>query len=343
MYCQKCGKEIDDSTNFCGYCGAKVESKNQSPEDIEDNAENAANKDDDLNYDDYPNPFWMKNYLISAEGQIANSQKAEYIIRANSEEEAKKEAYRQFAETYPIVDSDISVVVHKRTASAITSYVFLTIALFLSFVKWANGHELINIAPNFITTLYAAGLYGAFVVRFKGLSRTFKSAIDIMYAILIILLLGSIIHIILVEETFTILGFIKFNVSTNVVLIIAIILSWLGVKLASYACIGFVMVIGLLNMFTLNNAMGNIWGPMYVICAFIGISLYLSNEPEVANGIQFSARNQQYRLSAAQAEIIHAKNTAINKLKNANGISTAVNNSEDNNKKVNQISGGKNQ
>ena len=173
----------------------------------------------------------------------------------------------------------------RRTHKAVLAFIFMLIPILLSFINWKNGHDTISISPDYISTLYGVLIYAAFVVRFKGIPRTVSSWIDILFCVFNVLLFASFVKTILFTKTITILGIIKINIDTNILLPVAIILSWLGLKIVSLICIAIITIVALFNITALNIAMGSIFGPLYVICSFIGIMLYLSVEPAFIESI----------------------------------------------------------
>ena len=167
-------------------------------------------------------------------------------------------------------------------------------------------------------------IYAAFVVRFKGIQRTVSSWIDILFCVFTVLLLSTFVKTILVTKTISLLGLTDITISTNVVLPVAIVLSWLGLKIVSLVCMGGVAIIALFNITALNTAMGTVFGPLYIICSFVGIMMYLSVEPAFVETL-LQVRNVASRgLHRLSGDVSHAKTKAIN-VKTA--ISNRINNS----------------
>ena len=210
------------------------------------------------------NSFGGENmqYVIQVSGNVANKQNKAYVVNSSSMDEAKKIATQKFCDEFSTNTTEIYAESNKRTGKSIAALIYMFIPIILSFVKWKNGHETIVITPDYISCLYGAFIYGAFVVRFKGVQRTVSSFIDMLFCVVIVLLLASFAKTILITKSINVFGLTEINIDTNMFLIVAIVLSWLG-----------------LNITALNAAMGNIYGPLYIICAFIGIILYISIEP----------------------------------------------------------------
>ena len=218
-------------------------------------------------------------YVIQVNGDVADKKSKAYVVNAPSEEEAKKIATKNFCDEFSTNSDVVYVKPHMRTRKAILALVFMLIPILLSLINWKDGHKTISISPDYISTLYGALIYVAFVVRFKGIHRTISSWIDILFGVFNILLIATFIKTILVTKTISIFGFKEFDISANVILPVAIVLSWVGLKFVSLSCMGIIGIMALSNIIALNSAMGSICGPLYVICSFIGILLYLSVEP----------------------------------------------------------------
>ena len=218
-------------------------------------------------------------YVVQVSGETLNKQNKAYVVKSNSEEEAGLIAKQAFCEDYEIESATVSVKSNKRTVKAVVAMGLMTISIILSFIKWKNGHDTISISPDYLSCLYGVLIYAAFVVRFKGIQRTVSTLIDILFCVFTVLLLSTFVKTILVTKTISLFGLTDISVSTEMILPIAIILSWLGLKMVSLFCMCAVAIIALFNISALNVAMGGLFGPAYIICSFLGIMLYLSVEP----------------------------------------------------------------
>lgn len=262
-------------------------------------------------------------YLIEVQGNVKNNLKKAYVVEANDEKNAEKTAINNFANEYDTDGIIMNVQSSKRTFKAILVFVFMAIPIFLSFIHWKNGHETVSIRPDYISCLYGVILYSSFVIRFKGVRRTVSSWIDILFCVFNVLLLSSFIRTILVSKTINILGIMQFDIDANILLPIAIVLSWLGLKLVSLSCIAGVTLIALFNITSLNLAMGHIFGPIYIISSFIGILLYLSVEPAFVESfnkfkkfVKTSHDNLNSDITSAKTEVESIKNAIHNSEKN---------------------------
>lgn len=226
-------------------------------------------------------------YVINVSGNVENIQNKSYVVNSKSEEEAKNTAIRNFCEDFSTSSDQVYVKQNRRTYKSMLAFAFMLIPILLSFVQWKNGHETISISPNYISCLYSVILYLAFVVRFKGVQRTVSTFTDILFCIFNILLFSSFVRTIIFNKAINIFGLIKFDIDTNIVLIIAMLLSWIGLRGVSLTCIGGVALLALINITDLNIAMGTIYGPMYIICSFIGMMLYISVEPAAIEALPY--------------------------------------------------------
>ena len=251
-------------------------------------------------------------YVVQVSGEVLDKQNKAYVVDSKTAEEAQRIATQTFCEDFAIESDAVYVKSHKRTYKAITAFIFMLVPILLSFIGWKNGHDTISISPDYLSCLYGLLIYAAFVVRFKGIQST-------------VLLLSTFVKTILVTKTISLLGLTDITISTNVVLPVAIILSWLGLKVVSLVCMGGVAIIALFNITALNTAMGTIFGPLYIICSFIGIMMYLSVEPafvETLVQVRNVAARGLHRLSGdvsyAKAKAINVKTAISNKINASN-------------------------
>ena len=246
-------------------------------------------------------------YLVQVSGAVSERQYKTYVVRSNTEEEARSIAAQNFSDEFCVCDDDISIRPDKRLGKSIIAFVFLTISIFLSLIGWRDGHDIISIGPDLISCLYSIMLYAAFVVRFKGIHRAIGSWVDIVFSVLIVLLLASFVRIMMNTGTINLFGNTEILIDTKVILPIAIILSWLGLKVVSLCCMACVLLTALLNISALNDAMGGIWGSTYIICAFLGLMLYLSVEPAFPETMFHIRRATMKGIGSIGADVVQAK------------------------------------
>lgn len=254
----------------------------------------------------------MKQYLVHTSGEVIDRQAKAYVVKAESEEQAQEIAKINFAEEFYVMDECIYAKPYKRSWKAILSIVFMLIPIGLSLIGWRVGHEAIYIRPNYLSCLYAIFIYAAFVVRFKGIPRAFETKLDIVLCVSVILLLSSFIQTLLVTKNINILGLKEIPIDTKIVILFAIVLSWFGLKLVSAICMMGVGILAIFNIATLSNAMGNLFGPLYIISAFIGIVLYLSIEPAVIEALPYLRKSVNNGIDYLKRDFIEAGRTANN-------------------------------
>ena len=250
-------------------------------------------------------------YLIQVSGDISNKQNKTYVVNSNSLEKAQIIATQNFCNEFDINGDAVFLKPYKRTIKAIASFIFMLIPILLSLISWKSGHNSISISPDYISCLYGVLFYASFIVRFKGIQRTVNSWIDILFCVFSILLLSSFVKTILVTKTISLLGLTEISINTSVILPVAILLSWLGLKIVSLACIAGISVIALFNITALNEAMGMICGPLYVICSFVGIMLYLSIEPAFIDSLSHFKLASIQGLKYISNDIHQTKNNVI--------------------------------
>lgn len=223
-------------------------------------------------------------YLVKTGGEVKELQGRTYVISAPSEEEACAIAEAKFAEKYSAVNVSCDKA-NNRTFRAIIALVCIVAAeLLLSMVQWTDGHKQYELYPHLFSTLFAIGFYVAFLFKYKGLDRIAEQRIvDWALDISSIALLASFLEIFIVDKHIPVLSFLGkellgFDVKTEYIIALAVIMSWIGVKLVSVVCIGVAGFFAIGQFLAINNAM-HIWGFVYAILAFVGIALYATVEP----------------------------------------------------------------
>ncbi len=254
----------------------------------------------------------MKQYLVHTSGEVLDRQSKAYVVKASTKEEAQEIAKNNFAEEFYVVDDHIYTKPYKRSWKAIFAVIFMMIPIVLSLIGWRVGHDTIYIRPDYISCLYALLFYSAFIVRFKGIHRVFETKIDIVLCVSVILLLSSFIQTLFVTKNISILGLKEIPIDTKVLVLIAILLSWFGLKLVSAICMLSVGVLAIFNITVLNTAMGSLVGSTYIICAFIGLLLYISIEPAVIEALPYLKNSVNRGIDYMRRDFIEAGNSARN-------------------------------
>ena len=218
-------------------------------------------------------------YLIHTVGNVVLPQEKSYLVNASTEKKAQELAEEQFMAEY---DCNGKIHISKARSvdlAVVTSIAGMIIAILLSFINWKAGHSTISIKPDLISSTIAVIIYSAFIIRVKGLQRM-TGRIDFIFLILSVLLLSSFIQSILSSSEFKI-PILGSYIDCRMLFILAMILSWMGMKILSVGCMAVIFICGFLKIIKLNEAMGNIWGTVYIISAAVGIISYLIIEPTV--------------------------------------------------------------
>jgi len=205
------------------------------------------------------------------------------------------------------------------------------------FIPW--GTEVVSISPSLISTMAAIVLYLSIVVRFKirMLSNSYETTLTIIMTVLNILLCASFLSIFVGDVNWTI-----FTIDSRIFLMIAIIFSWVGMRSVA----GFVWIIlfcfSLFRMIQVDEAMGN-WGVVYIIAAFLGITLQAGDFTSEIHGLKEDFMGVGAKIGA---DVNASKNVAFNAALNlaAPGVANKVKvvrkitrNNENNTKVVRKI------
>ena len=251
----------------------------------------------------------MGQYLVQMSGEVVERQNKMYTINAKNKEDAEKIAQEMFSSEYYTVEESICIESEKTNVQVVIAIVCMIISLFYSIINWKVGRKTISIAPDALSFTYAALIYAAFVIRFKGIRRTMSSWTNIISCILVILVLASLMQIILVNKTITIFGFIKIPIETKILLPLAILFSFIGVKIVYVVLIAFILLMAFCNMGQLNEAMGNLNGVIYMLTTFMGLLAYLSYEPVCLEATQSFKKSVYKGLSYTKNDFIEARGT----------------------------------
>jgi hypothetical protein len=163
------------------------------------------------------------------------------------------------------------------------SVVFMAIPILISFQTFAVGIEksflffhwteraLFSISPSFVSTLAAILLYLSIVIRYK--LRLFSDAYETIIICLNILFCASFLEIFCGKEIWNI-PFI--NISSQSFLLVAVILSWIGMRaIAGFIWI-FLFILAVTRIAGLNVAMGSL-GVAYILSAFVSMGLQMKD------------------------------------------------------------------
>lgn len=251
----------------------------------------------------------MGQYLVHTSGEVIDRQSKAYVVKAESKEQAQELARENFKQDFYIAEECIYTRPYKRSWKIVFAILFMLIPVGLSFVGWYKGHDVVRIGPSYVSCIYAITIYAAFVTRFKGLDRVFETKLDIALCVILLLLISSFVQTILVEKEIG-LWIFKGTVDAKYILFGAAVLSWCGLKFVSVLCMASVVFLALGNIAKLSDAMGPIYGTMYIICSFIGLLLYLSVEPAIIEGLPSLKKSVMHGVDYMKRDFIAAGNTA---------------------------------
>lgn len=224
-----------------------------------------------------------KEYLVKTYGYVILDKEENYVINANDEEDAKVRAQEMFKEDYALASERINFKVESRSDKFLKlSLICMIISVIFIYIPWSNDGDLYNICPHLLSTLYGIVFYTSFIVRFKGLKNVFLSKIDLIMSILMIIIISSLFEIILGRYEVGFL-FMNFDIDPNIIIIIALLLSCLGMKMVSVACYIFVGFLALTNIIGLSVAMGPLFGPLFVLTSYLSIGIYIACDPLLRN------------------------------------------------------------
>lgn len=173
-----------------------------------------------------------------------------------------------------------------KVCSPLPAIIAFGITLFMSFFKYFDAHKYIQLFPSVLAIFLSIIIYSAIVIKSKGLDNTFKSKSDTILSLLFILVLAIFIQIFVGDSTVP-TGFIskllnKIGIGNNWLLIIgAILLSWLGInQIAGFVWIA-VVLMGMLELGTCGKYMGNFKGAIFLLSTFVGLVFYLKYEGKI--------------------------------------------------------------
>lgn len=229
-----------------------------------------------------------REYIVPVTGSVPERKTTSYLVRACSQDDARRIAEGKFSEEFGTFGESPSAL-DNRIPRAIAACTLMSIAIGLSYIDWAHGDNLISISPSLTSCLISLILYTAYVVRFKGIHRIVTSENDIALCLCVILLFASFIQTILAKEI-TLIPKIPFltagkSINSYYLLFATILLSWIGVKIVSAACFLLVGIAAFSSIMSLSDAMGSLFGPLYILSSFFGLLFYISVEPAASEAL----------------------------------------------------------
>lgn len=173
-----------------------------------------------------------------------------------------------------------------KVSSPLPAIIAFGIVFFMSFIKYFDAHKYIQLFPRVLALFLSIIIYSAIVIKSKGIYNTFKGKSDTILSLLFIWVLAIFIQIFVGDSTVP-TGFIskllnKIGIGNNWLLIIgAILLSWLGInQIAGFVWIA-VVLMGMLELGTCGEYMGNFKGAIFLLSTFVGFVCYLKYEGKI--------------------------------------------------------------
>lgn len=173
-----------------------------------------------------------------------------------------------------------------KVSSPLPAIIAFGIVFFMSFIKYFDAHKYIQLFPRVLAIFLSIIIYSAIVIKSKGIYNTFKGKSDTILSLLFIWVLAIFIQIFVGDSTVP-TGFIskllnKIGIGNNWLLIIgAILLSWLGInQIAGFVWIA-VVLMGMLELGTCGEYMGNFKGAIFLLSTFVGFVFYLKYEGKI--------------------------------------------------------------
>lgn len=192
---------------------------------------------------------------------------------------AENELKKSLAETY---GSNFKIF---ERFNPIPAIVFLVIAVVLTIPKFdlKSGTAQLHLLPNGVSLILSIAIYSAVVLRVKGFRSSFNTTIDVIVSLLTICLLATFIKVLLndaVESSGIVSVFLeKIGMGNSLWLIIlALVLSWLGMKNISKYVYLIVAVLGFVELCSIDSYMGNYLCVIFLLSSFLGVVFYLKYE-----------------------------------------------------------------
>jgi len=196
---------------------------------------------------------------------------------SSSQDDLRKQVEEQFP------NSEISI---KKKFSVIPAITFLSIAWILTLVPYYNGFNSISLFPNVKSLLCGLAIYSAFVIRIKGIENTFSTVPNTLVSILFILILSTYTKVFFSDlqlESGVVANFFsKIGLGNSYLLIgIAILLSWLGMKnICRYVCLA-VLILGVVELCSIDEYMKSGLAIIFLLSSFIGLIFFFKYEDEI--------------------------------------------------------------
>ena len=183
------------------------------------------------------------------------------------------------------------------------------------FIQLSYSIRNINIHPNLLSTLCAVLFYASLIIRYEGVFRAknlFEALVSILRTFLNCWVLSSLVSISLFPASnstgnLTIIGFLNNPQST--LLIIALLLSWLGMKaIAGFSWVLFI-VAAWRHVLEINSSMGML-GAVFILTLALSLFLQIKNYAIISDFMYDFRSMVSSRSNKNREEIITAVDVA---------------------------------
>ena len=284
-----------------------------------------------------------RKFFVETEVEVPDVRRK--IINTTVLAKTKEDAIESY--TQELNRKGFSVLDIRKKFSVVPGIVFLGITVIMSFFRYfeKNGFNYIELYPDILSLLLSLVIYSAFVIRIKGIDNVFKNISDTVISILFVLVMGIVIKIFAGNSVRSsgiignLLGKIGLGNSFSLV-IAAIVLSWLGLeKICGFIWIA-IIVLGIAELVTCGNYMGNFKGSIFLLSLFLGGIFYLKYEGKqvissfkrgvslsanvLGSNINESKRLSKEKLSRGIKNDEEIDNEIVNRIQNNNSIDNNI-------------------
>ena len=144
----------------------------------------------------------------------------------------------------------------------------------IPFVPWITKTVRHDIRPDLIAMFFSVAFYAALIIRHNIFRKEslIEAIISVFRMIVDCWALSALIKIVIDTDDGGLISIFAFQFNTYFMLLLAVILSWIGMKtLSGYSWILFIIA-GVKHLEEINNAMG-MWGAVFILT--IAVSLFL--------------------------------------------------------------------
>lgn len=224
-------------------------------------------------------------YIVKTQGKIYTYKHKAYSIEAESPEEAERIASEKFNKQYAVADNELKTSVSSVKYRTYIAIAFLSAAVLLALIGFKSPQMVGSqtIRPDLKSCIYGVIIYLLMLFKMKGLTNTFRNWMDLVLAVLMSLVIGSLLQILVAKVPFAnVFSLIKLDV--RIVVLILAVIGMLGSGLLSLICLGVFVLLMIYSISHLGPVMMNFRGILYLVCTVIGITAYITSLPSFYQG-----------------------------------------------------------